>query len=345
MKTFRVLLLTFLITSAFNLPDSFNQVSVRLNYFFKLKQVTAKQYWPGFNDQLLFGPVIFYGTEGTYVVNPNKKLNTKIKYEPIENNFNRLLLGKISDKVDTSKFNMQVDYEEHDKTALYYRNPIASVSDLPLAQVFVPGIKHFEEWAGMMLHETFHQYQTSFKQFRECQNTTQEKIQRDTLIGMYKHLAWFRESVIKENQFLLNAIATTYTDSVSLYVSYYRDFKNARQQRVSKEINLSIAGLEDMLERSEGVGRYMEYCLKRSVQLLPVNEMLRQQEALYIPDAYAAYNILSDPFMNKISTQYYYTTGLNTARLLEKSHVNFQKEIYRRNLSFDYYLRILARNR
>ena len=311
---------------------------IRINHFFVIKHSVAEKYWPEFNAQTLFGPILYYSTNGQFVINPNNKINTRLKYTPLDNCINTVFIGLVSDKVDSSRFNMQVDYDEDDSTLVHYFNPVASVSDLVIAQKFVPQLRNTEEWMGMVLHETFHQYQTSFQKFRDCQNSTQKLLNRDTLITLSNENKWYKESTRKEYELLLNAVNSIKKDSIRYYINSFFKIRGERYSKTYKTWGLEIKELEDMLERSEGVARYMEYCMKRTIKYIPINKDLREIDTLYHPGVYANYDILTDPFLNKYSTQYVYSTGLTLSRLLEKLGINFQTGMYRNNISFETYL-------
>src|SRR5688572_2774624 len=232
---------------------------IRIDHFLAIKHSVAEKYWPEFNAQELFGPILYYSTNGLFVINPNDKINTRLKYTPLDNCINTVFIGLVSDKVDSSQFNMQVDYDEDDSSLVHYFNPVASVSDVVIAQKFVPQLKNTEEWMGMVLHETFHQYQTSFRKFRDCQNSTQKLLNRDTLITLSNENKWYKESTRKEYELLLNAVNTE-KDSIRYYIKSFLKIRGERYSKTYKTWGLEIKELEDMLERSEGVARYMEYC-------------------------------------------------------------------------------------
>lgn len=309
-----------------------------LNYFLQLKEKTANKYWTDFNKQVLYGPMMYYGINGTYVINSNAVLNSKIKVNRIDGCLKELTISQTSEIIDSSRLNMQVDYGEDDSTLLYYKNAIASVSDINIARKYVSNLTDTEFWISMVIHESFHLYQTSHPAFKACQNETQELFQRDTLISFYKNLEWYKNGIAKEDELISKATISNNKDSIKYFIKDYLDNKKNRQQRIAKEYNINIASLEDMLERSEGVARYIEYCMKRTVKEMPRQVMIEQIDTSYHFGAYNNYERKNDDVMNGIGKQYYYATGFNLAILFEKLKVNYQTTMYKDNRTFDWYL-------
>jgi hypothetical protein len=339
---FAIGIITSLAFSTFKI-EADNEVCFKLNYYFLLKQKAANTYWKDFNKQLLFGPMIYYGTHHNYVINPNNALLKKIAFEPMATCIDGLEIGKIADNVDTTHLNMQVDYDEEDSTLLYYKNAIASVSDIDITKKFVPNFTNTEFWNAMVLHESFHLFQTSHAKFKACQNETQQQFQRDTLISFYTKLDWYKKGIAEENELLIKSIDCNSKDTLNHCIKKYLILKNARHKRILNEYNISISALEDMLERSEGVARYMEYCMKRIVKELPRQVELERVDSFYHYGVYNNYERKNDDVMNGLSKQYYYATGLNLAILFEKLKIDYQSTIYQENRRFDWYLKLIIK--
>ena len=314
---------------------------IRLRHFFELKKRTARNYWPGFNSKMLYGPLFFYTANRTLVIEPNKKLQKRVEISKIDNCLNKGYVGIVAG-TDTSQFYMEVDYEEHDTSVLHYRNAIASASDVAIARRFVPAIENIEEWMGMILHESFHLYQTSFRRFRNYQNSTQALLSRDTLRGFYTGLEWYKEMVLKEYDMILHACNTKEKEIVVWYIENLLNLREQRYKKIFIEYGIDIRPLEDMLERSEGVARYMEYCLKRTVNEMPVNTQMQLTDSLYHSGSYRKYALIDDKFMNRVNSQYYYAIGFHLSRLLEIHNISF-KNMYKHNIPFEKYLKKITR--
>ena len=339
----RFICIVLLLWNSYSYSQAINEPQcIRLDYFFALKKKTAEAYWPGFDAKLLYGPMIFYSNAGTYVINPNKKLKERLKYTEVKNCLRHGFIGKVVGMIDTTHFNMQVDYDEEDSTALHFFNAVASVSDIGIARIFVPKINNIEEWMGMILHESFHLYQTSFPAFKEYQNSTQKVFSRDTLLFFYEHEDWYKDAINKEYDLLLHALDSKDQQKTVVYIENFLNSRDQRFKKISLKYGVDVRALEDMLERSEGVARYMEYCMKRVVKDIPFIPRLQLTDTLYHFGEYARYDMEPDPFMNKPGKQYFYAIGLNLARLLESRHINFTN-MYRDNIPFENYLERIGR--
>lgn len=326
-----------LLTSTHRINQQKNLLCDRMNYFFELKKRTANKFWKDFNSRSTFGPMILYTGAGDYLINPNEALLRKLNFSPIDHCIDSVIYGKVTGLKDEERLNMQVDYDEEDSSLTFYKNAIANISDIDIARKFIPNIRDLEFWIGMVMHENFHLYQTSYTKFKNCQNETQEKFQRDTLISFYKNLPWYKQSIQKENGLLLAAIRTNDKDSVRRYLNEHLQIIKARQSRILWTYKIDIAPLEDMLERSEGVARYIEYSMKRMVKEIPVQKKLEGTDTTYHFGAYNSYTRESDDVMTGVSNQYYYATGLNLAILFEKYKVNYQETMYKDNVTFRSY--------
>jgi hypothetical protein len=338
MSIFRSFILVVIACYGLLLKVSAQDISKWLTHFQRYKSATAAVHWPGFNDKPLFGPLIYHDTNATYVIGANEALLQKLIIKGESRLSGALVFQQLDMPVDTSSFQMQVDYDETDSSLLHFKNPVAHVSCFATAVQMVPKIQQVEEWLGMVLHESFHQYQTSFNAFRNCQNNSQRLMHRDTLLTLRADHPWYDSSIRQEYQSLIRAVETKDPDSTRFYAQQFLDHRQARYTRVNTELGVDIRELEDMLERSEGVARYMEFCLKRTASTMPADQDLQDLTGYYHPEYYRNYDIKSDSFLNSMGKQYVYATGLTLTRLLEKNGIRFKVDMYQDNRSFLYYL-------
>ena len=66
------------------------------------------------------------------------------------------------------------------------------------------------------------------------QQSSQKKIDRDTLDYLYKNRNWFNKAVKKENAILLEVLDLKDNDSIKKYLS---DYLTTKEQRISKVRN------------------------------------------------------------------------------------------------------------
>lgn len=310
----------------------------RIDYLVKTKQSVAKQYWADFNRETLFGPMLYYTKNGLYTLNANDKLKEKISIIPYSCNNSDITIG-FSQKIDTTNLYMYVSYDHSDTLALEYKNTLGMFSDVELIEKFIPDVKDTEEWMSMVIHEMFHQYQRKFKKFRKKQLSSQSEFKRDTLNYFYKNQDWFNKSVKLENKTLLKIIEENNRDSIKNYISKYLKDKNKRISRIKSEFKIDISELENSLSKSEGTGRYIEYCVKLHFKTSNNNQTLLEIDNKYVADRFKDYNIEQDNWMYNLGGGYYYSIGFNLTRVLEKLKINYQESIFLDNKSFDQFLK------
>jgi hypothetical protein len=314
-----------------------NLTCERLDYLVKTKQNVAKHYWGDFNRETLFGPMLYYTKNGLYTINANDKLKKKINIIPYTCNNSDIAIG-FSQKIDTTNLYMYVSYDHSDTMALEYKNTLGMFSDVELIEKFIPDVKDTEEWASMVIHEMFHQYQRKFKKFRKRQLSSQSEFKRDTLNYFYKNQDWFNKSIKLENETLLKIIEESNKDSIKSYISKYLKDKNKRISMIKNEFGIDISELEGSLSKSEGTGRYIEYCAKLHFKNSNNNQALLEIDNKYVANRFKEYNLEQDNWMYNLGGGYYYSIGFNLTRVLEKLEIDYQKTIFKENISFDFYL-------
>jgi hypothetical protein len=310
----------------------------RVNHFLKVKSSVAERVWPDFRRDLLFGPIFLFSPGGKYVVNPNERLKSRITFNEFECKNAGIEMGKISSDVDSSRFYMYVAYDDKDTSVLYYRNSIAHFSSIELTQKFIPSVTHTDEWTAMVVHEIFHQYQRTFPAFSQMQESSHKDFSRDTLIYFYDSLDWFRRGIESENELLLGIIDTSDDQFIRDQVQEYLSLKEKRRNRIMNEYKIDIAELEDNLEITEGIARYVEFQTKLIFKEMKENRDLAQVDDLYNPAKFADYTLENDEWMYRLWGFYCYTTGFNLTRVLDKLSINYKSEIYEKGRSFNYYL-------
>ena len=309
----------------------------RINYLIGVKNEMAKKYWYDFNRETIFSPMLYYTEHGLYTINANEKLNNKIDIELYDCYDSKVAIG-FSKIIDTTNFYMNVSYDGDDSTALEYKNTLGMFSDVNLTEKFIPDVNDTQEWTSMVIHEMFHQYQDSFKEFRKNQVSSQKDFDRDTLDYLFKNKDWFNKSVRKENETLLKILSLKDNDSIKNYLIEYLKTKEQRTLKVGNEEGLEILELENSLFRSEGIARFIEYCVKLTLKKEDDNKTLIEVDNKYRPNRFENYELEQDKWMYNLGGGYYYSIGFNLTRVLEKLKLNYQKDIFSKNKPFDFYL-------
>jgi len=309
----------------------------RINYLIDIKSEVAKNYWTDFNREILFSPMLYYTKSGLYTMNANEKLKNKILIEPYNCNNSKVTIG-FSKIIDTTNFHMNVSYDDSDSSALEFKNTLGMFSDVNLTEKFIPDIKDTEEWMSMVIHEMFHQYQRDFKEFRKKQISSQKDFDRGTLDYLFKNKEWYNKSIIKENNILLEVLNLKDNEIIKKYIKDYLTTKEQRISKVKNEEGYEILDLENSLSKSEGTARYIEYCVKLTLKGNTENKNLSKIDNKYQASRFENYKLDQDKWMYNLGGGYYYSIGFNLTRVLEKLKINYQKDIFSENTTFDSYL-------
>ena len=67
-----------------------------LSYLITIKNETAQKHWPDFAKNEFYAPSVYYSSENTFIINPNKHIR-KITDRPQELTFNKTPVIKLPD--------------------------------------------------------------------------------------------------------------------------------------------------------------------------------------------------------------------------------------------------------
>ena len=343
MKKLFLLTLTIVITIVSCTSKQPDLVCERINYVLTTKQKTAAKYWPDFEQKLLYNAMLYYAKNGTYSINAATSLKKKLQIKKSNCSPEGVTIG-YSKKIDTTNFYMYVSYDDINEEALEYKIPLAMFSDVALTKKFIPDVKDTEEWMSMVIHEMFHQYQKGFTKFRTAQVERKKMFNRDTLNYFFKNLKWYKKSVQDENKLLLRILKDVKNDSVKTHLKSYLTKKSIRLKKIEEEYGIKLEDLENNLAKSEGTARYIEFCVKKELKHAGVNTMLEEIDSLYVKNRFKDYSLKKDGWMYNVWGSYYYALGFNLTRVLEKLAIDYQKTIFKDNISFDIYLKAYVKN-
>ena len=328
-------------------PAQENLDFARLQHLLEVKQKISKKVWPDFGKKQIHGPMLYFTRSGQYLVNPNAKSRKKLNSSPMENISlpQGLKADFITSEIDSTNFHMYVSYEGEDKSSVCYQQNVGYFSDLSITKKFVPDVTDTEEWMCMVIHEIFHLYQRSFKELHKIQGQLESEFTRDTLMHFYGNLDWYKESVKNENQLLLNALKSTSKEQSLAILSEYFERKENRWQRIEEEYGLKFGPLENMIEKLEGGGRFIEYQTKLQLKSYPYNEELASIDPAYKKDKFKEYSVERDEWMYQLWGPYFYATGFSLYRLFDKLEIDYQASIYQENTFIkDYFFPVEKEN-
>jgi len=106
---------------------------------------------------------------------------------------------------------------------------------------------------------------------------------------------------------LLKAIDTNDIEASRAYILSFLKLRNERRERVKKDLGIDIVALEQLYETMEGSARYIEYCLYRH---------------------FGDFNLSDAKWLYTVGRKYYYATGFNLLRLLDKLGIEYHSHIF-----------------
>ena len=300
MKTIAMILLLVTVTSA----QGHNKDVERLQYVYALKEVINDSVWKGVADKQYDVPLLYYADTCCYVVNPTEKFLAKYPSVLVHSDNNIQIYQ--TEKVDDKPFHMHVTFTDEESN-IDYRTPFMRCSSLEQTSKTIPDVTSVNEWATMVMHEYFHGFQFKNDGYLDIYDTITNAVLPDTLIELAASHDWCRESITQENDFLLKAIDANDIEASRAYIQSFFELRNERRERVKKELCIDIVALEQLYETMEGSARYIEYCLYRH---------------------FGDFNLSDAKWLYTVGRKYYYATGFNLLRLLDKLGIEYHSHIF-----------------
>lgn len=301
----------------------------RINLFIKSKELVSNNIWEGLNTEAHIRPLLYFTDSSTYIAFGSDDLFKKYSYEFLEcgNGFSLLKLSRM----DTKPFHMENNMNFKDTASLYYNQPMMLCSDVETLISVEPAFNKTEDWLQLVMHEYFHSFQFSHKATINYLAETVQ-ISADTLDKIYIQNAWFQQSLEKENIALLNAIRVEADDSLKLYVDEFLQTRQQRRMKYDSLHKLNLSAMENFWETIEGTARYAEYYMAGNFyQIAP--EISSHCDSLFknfkdYPDRSDFENKQEFIRRTKIMPAYYYVTGFNLCRLMDKIGISYKQDLF-----------------
>lgn len=284
-------------------PDTATIIG-RLQFVYALKNVINGIVWQGFADKKNDVPLIYYDDTCCYVVNPSDKILEGKKVKPVYQNDDINIYQM--QRLDNTTFHMHVTITDKEDR-IDYRTPIMRCSSLEQTSKTIPDVTTVKEWATMVMHEYFHGFQFKQDGFLDAYETTFTAIPQDTLSTLQAQHEWYKESIHQENELLQKAIDAPDLDSTKAHIRAFLELRDSRRSRIREEQNLDITAAEQCMEITEGSARYIEYQLYK-----------------YFGD----FNLADAKWLYTVGKNYYYATGFNLLRLLDKLGIDYRSRIF-----------------
>ena len=276
----------------------------RLQYVYALKDVINDRVWQSFTEKKNDVPLIYYDDSCCYVVNPSEKIlnqyTTELVYKGDGINIYQ------TKRIDNIPFHMHVTItDEQDR--IDYRTPIMRCSSLEQTSKTIPDVTTVKEWATMVMHEYFHGFQFKQDGFLNAYETIFAVCPQDTLSTLQAQLEWYKKSILQENELLLKAINAPDLDTTKVHIRAFLELRDSRRTRMKEQEKIDITAAEQFMEITEGSARYIEY-------------------RLY--EYFGNFNLADAKWLYTIGKNYYYATGFNLLRLLDKLGIEYHSHIF-----------------
>lgn len=315
--------------------DNTCEICERIYQIDTLISYIATAYWPGLDEPGYRAPLFYFTDSNTYMAAPNATVKKYFRSKKIQCS-NKLELYKLARRVDKVPFHMSNQTDIEKKRSPYYRNPIMFCSDVAAANRIEPDISNTEEWMAIVLHEYFHAFQLKHGTMMNYLADSL-KISADTLISLYRKNEWLRNDLKAENDLLLQAIATNSKDSLLYYLRAFIAKRKERRATFKTKMGYDIAPIENFWEKMEGAARYVEYHLAYiyNKTVLPRNiqscDTFFNYYKTYKQSGFEKMAWMHDKTL--IMPAYYYVTGFNICRALDKREVNYKKDLFDNGIS------------
>lgn len=302
----------------------------RIEFVYGLKPYIADSVWHDFDDKVFDVPLVYYTETDCYVANPTSKFlsifDTNLIFETPTLKIYR------SNLLDSIPFHMSVGIILGDSVSDYnYRSPFMNCSSVEVTQKMIPGVSSMEEWATMVIHEYFHGFQFKHQSFldyfeKKIAFTSQNKLKQ-----IYRSDAGFRQDVDKENGVLLLALASVDSFETRMLIHSFFDLRDQRRSKFMSSLDFDIASVEAMYETLEGSARYIEYSLYRKFATAKPEEQLMEYDPNFHSYAhFRDFKLQNSQWLYETDkTTYFYATGFNIARLLDKLGIDYKSKLFK----------------
>jgi hypothetical protein len=326
----RLLIFTFFLLTSFvkqHTSPGEDLVISRIRYVRELKAVIDCDLWPTINDKAFDVPVIYYTDSNCYVFNPAKAFLKE--FEPTLILRSKGLRVYRVRRLDGLPFHMETGMHMGDQTESYSSNfPYMHCSGVEESRQAIPGVQSTEEWITMVMHEYFHGFQYRHPRYISYLKEN-VSVRADSLAGLYHDFPWYKAMIEEENGFVLEALKSDNEARIDSLVSALMQVRTARRTRAMEEFKLDVGRYERCYETMEGTARYVETGLYKTFTQQPIPAMLKADTAFKNFNQYHNFRLEdAKGIYMPAYTSYFYATGYNLTRLLEKLKIPFKNILF-----------------
>lgn len=309
----------------------------RIDYIFNLKPTIAKKYWRGFDKIKYDVPLIYYTETASYIANPQQDFVNYYKPTLVFKN-SHLKIYKLLNRFDDIAFHMETSFGLSDSMdKIIQPAPIMYCSSFEGTSKKIPQSTSTEYWVTMIIHEYFHGYQFKYQPYVNYVLKKTVDLSEDSLAEVFKNNSWFENMIRKENDFLLKAIKSKSHTEIENYVDSFFNSRKQRRIETKAKLKIDIDDVEKIYETMEGTARYIEYNLQvEFATKIPDKKLMMVDTAYHEYKVFKNYKMENDPWLFTPGKRYFYATGFNLVRLLDKLHVDYKSRLFKEaNLSLE----------
>ena len=309
------------------LPDSLS--ARRISFVLDLKKSIAEVAWPDFGKKNNEGTLIYFDSDRSEIFFPDSGM-VKIMGDTIpKDNYYQ------TKRIDSLPYHMEVmiSFNPEDSLEIFFKNPVEQYSSVEEIGQYIP-VETTEMWATMVVHEMFHHFQYNNKNYSKYAESVIGILPFDSrdLVRLCREDEQFLSLIQNENKILEKALSESIKDSRDSLITSYLDHRNNRITKYSAD-NPYLEPVENYYIIQEGSARYIEY----QGMLIFQNYFNRANGPLVKNDPkfgsfieFKEIDFESDAFNYLVyagPTDYHYTLGFNTMRLLDELKINYKNEL------------------
>ena len=303
----------------------------RIEYIFNLKTKIGNQIWKNFDTKKFDVPLIYYTDSSSYVANPPKKFIQKFQPFFVYGTKN-VKIYKTKNRIDNIPFHMETSMSSGDgaENDYNYNSPFMNCSSFEVTSKIVTDTHSTEYWTTMIMHEYFHGFQFKHKAFADNLTANIATVSEDSLKNIYKNENWFSQKVNYENKFLLKAMQATTTIEINNNIDSFFVARKDRRAVTKQKLKFDIDAYEKTYETMEGTARYVEYKLQvLFATLQPDKKLAASDSSFHDYEEFKNYKIENDPWLYTTGKSYFYATGFNIVRLLDKLGIEYKTRLFK----------------
>lgn len=327
-KKIRLFFIVLLYCQQVKSQDNEKVIIGRIEYIFTLRPFIAKNYWKSFDKPQYEVPLIYYTDSASYIANPKADFVRYFKPNLIFRN-NKIKIYKTQKRFDDIPFHMETSSSYGESIDIIIKpTPIMNCSSLEITARNVPETTSTEYWATMVIHEYFHGFQYKHKPFLdEALNNT--SISEDSLARICKNNSWVKTKIKSENALLLKAIQSKNQIETTKYIDSFFVSRKERRLEIKQKLNVDISDCEGIYETMEGSARFIEYWLQVAyAKKIPDKRLLQVDSQYKSYKVFENYTMEKDSYLYTASNRYFYATGFNILRLLDKLNIEYKSRLF-----------------